>query len=431
MLADHTMWLQYVFATVGLLGICCTSLEGATRVVVLRSLLVVMLVAHAMYQPDWLETARSWLNKRLLQSREVDEDAAEVQALLEQMRVSNTKAACAMFMHLAPALSLVTACASYLLQAEGATHESTSHFNLCLIGYAAVGLVMLKQESMSPKSCATGMVCLNLFCAFFPMACVPADHWFVNSSARFGARMLVGLGTMNHRHTGWLSIAYVASCSYGNFANAKLVPGLHAGYGTIAECAFPEVIISVLIWAAMHFVEYEVVKSLKASMHLDSAKSETSAVQRMLNIFCDVQVQLDSGLRILSSDPKLSRFFRTKVSLEKVGLINFVADSDKQRFVDFIENSKPQLAPTSTDGLEVHHSSPGLLHAKMLSATGEPFGVQLCHVCRLDWRGSLQHFIGICDESQRPPEEIDENIIEASRIAAVAAVTGAPQEQDQ
>ncbi|CAE8683769.1 unnamed protein product [Polarella glacialis] len=73
------------------------------------------------------------------------------------------------------------------------------------------------------------------------MACVPADHWFVASPIRLAVRILLGIGSMNHRHVALLNLAHTASYSCGNFASAQQVPGMQAGYGTAAACVLPEV----------------------------------------------------------------------------------------------------------------------------------------------------------------------------------------------
>ncbi|CAE8601280.1 unnamed protein product, partial [Polarella glacialis] len=408
--------VHYVFAPAFVLGVCCTGLDGATRVIVLRGLLAVMLAAHAICQPAWLQSAKSLLKRCLSRSADVDGDSVRVDAMMGQLKVSNAKAAVAIFMHVMPPLSLFTACVSYLFQSGSPLHDSTSHFHMTLLGYATVGVATAMQESMSPRSCELGMLFTNIAVAIFTMACVPADHWFVASPIRLAVRILIGIGSMNHRHVALLNVAYIASYGYGNFASAQQVPGMQAGYGTVAECVLPEVVTSVFVWAILYFVESEVKKSLRASIHVVSAQNEISAFQAMLNIFCDAQAELDGDLRILSSDSKLSRLLRTTEELQNVQLVNYVADSDKPRVLDLIKTSNTQLA-SSSDPFAVLHSTAHMLHAQMLSASGESFGVQIFHVCRRDVHGSLRHLIGLCDELRRPPEEIDEHFIQASKAA--------------
>ncbi|CAE8725796.1 unnamed protein product, partial [Polarella glacialis] len=392
------------------------SLDGATRAIVLRGLLAGMLAAHAICQPGWLQSAKSLLKRCLSRSTDVDGDSVRVDAMMGQLKVSNAKAAVAIFMHVMPPLSLFAACVSYLFQSDSPLHDSASHFHMILLGYATAGVATAMQESMPPRSCELGMVFMNIACAIVTMACVPADHWFVASPIRLAVRILIGIGSMNHRHVALLNLAYIASYGYGNFASAQQVPGMQAGYGTVADCVLPEVVTSVLAWAILYFVESEVKKSLRASIHVESAQSEISAFQAMLNIFCDAQAELDGDLRILSSDSKLNRLLRTTEELQKVQLVNYVADSDKPRVLDLIKKSNTQLA-SSSDPVAVLHSTAHMLHAQMLSASGGPFGVQIFHVCRRDIHGSLRHLIGFCDELRRPPEEIDEHFIQASKAA--------------
>ncbi|CAE8630879.1 unnamed protein product, partial [Polarella glacialis] len=408
--------VHYVFGPAFVLGVCCTGLDGATRVIVLRGLLAVMLAAHAICQPAWLQSAKSLLKRCLSRSADVDGDSVRVDAMMGQLKVSNAKAAVAIFMHVMPPLCLFAACVSYLFQSDSPLHNSTSHFQMILLGYATAGVATAMQESMSPRSCELGMLFTNVAVAIVTMACVPADHWFVASPIRLAVRILIGIGSMNHRHVALLNLAYIASYGYGNFASAQQVPGMQAGYGTVAECVLPEVVTSVFVWAILYFVETEVKKSLRASIHVVSAQNEISAFQAMLNIFCDAQAELDGDLRILSSDSKLNRLLRTTEELQNVQLVNYVADSDKPRVLDLIKKSNTQLA-SSSDPFAVLHSTAHMLHAQMLSASGESFGVQIFHVCRRDVHGSLRHLIGLCDELRRPPEEIDEHFIQASKAA--------------
>ncbi|CAE8697154.1 unnamed protein product [Polarella glacialis] len=406
------MCRQYVFAPALVLGVSLTCFDAAIRTVILRSMLPVMFLAQAMTQPSWIHQARSFLNRLFCPSVENNEDDAKVQEMLEQLRISYAKAAIGVFMNVFPPLLVIAACASYVLQRDGSEHESTTHLTMLFIGYAASGLVVM--ESASSRSCEFGMAFANILIAVGVMVLVPANHWFMASPIRSSARTLIGIGMMNHRQVFLYSIMYVVMYSYGTFASAKQIPGMHAGLGTLTACVLPELASSAFIWATVYLMEAEVKQRLKASLHMTSARGETSAVQGMLSMFCDAQAELNADLRISNPDPKLSRMLRTTASLENVELISFIAEHDQPRFLALVKSSRPVLG--QSDGLPLH-STPGLLHAQMRTASGELFSVRFFHVCRLDIHDSPQHSIGICDEGQRTPEEIDENFTQASRAS--------------
>lgn len=122
-------------------------------------------------------------------------------------------------------------------------------------------------------------------------------------------------------------------------------------------------------------------------------EGEKIQVRHLLSVFCDVQVELDSDMRIAERHSRLEQIL-AKQSLEGTSFCSMLVEADKQRFESFMHASTP-LAFASCKH-EQWQAFPHSLHVHMHGVDGAFVPMKLFHTVYPSLEGAPHHLLGIC-----------------------------------
>jgi len=137
-------------------------------------------------------------------------------------------------------------------------------------------------------------------------------------------------------------------------------------------------------------------------------KGETAAQTGLLNLVCDVVVELDQDLHIIEDAPKLSALLtlggRTR-SLKGAKLQDFMpAEEDKQRFEQRL--LEPAADNDFGEGQGYSDFLPGALPVKMLDSLGNNLSVELFY-SQCKYLGQRRFFIGLREQMYEPIGDLE------------------------
>lgn len=231
--------------------------------------------------------------------------------------------------------------------------------------------------------------------------------FFGFGGARLTLRLMVGIGTLDHRRSAYWSLAFMAANVY---KHGQLSQAVEAMQVPVAFVWLNEIGSSCCVWFAVYSVEMLIRDRLLAQMEARSMASEASGIRRLLSVLCDAEVQLGPDLFITGEQGRLSRLLsmgfgsHSSKSLEGADFARYLAEDDRPRFLTFIESTVSLMKDDfQADGRQPS-PPPSSLHVHFRDAANVLFSAELFHVCLHDLQGQPAHLIGICEgESRGPP----------------------------
>mmetsp|Transcript_62166 Transcript_62166/g.201598 ORF Transcript_62166/g.201598 Transcript_62166/m.201598 type:complete len:571 (-) Transcript_62166:197-1909(-) len=134
--------------------------------------------------------------------------------------------------------------------------------------------------------------------------------------------------------------------------------------------------------------------------------SEMAAMRELLNLVCDVVVELDAELRVADDSPKIAAFLtmNPKKSIKGKLLKGYMPkDADRKLF------EERMLGATS--------AAPGAVHLKLRGSNGNSFSVEMFYVKFRNLDGHLQHLAGIREfsDAEKPSDMMCQQYSEFSQ----------------
>ena len=235
--------------------------------------------------------------------------------------------------------------------------------------------------------------------------------WFLNSAIRaLDLAVLAGVE---------LDCRQTCACAVLHF-----LASLYKGYQMSQKCLmsspafslfFGEFTAFFIIACVGFLLETWERQRLHALFKMEEAVNEKSSIRKLLAVFCDGLVHLDHEFRMKVPDFRVSRILQGTFDMQTHALdgedfTKFVADTDRIRFLDFINagigtDESPSLAASQP---------PSLLHLQMRDTSGFLFQARVFHVVAPTVGGKTSHIIGICENSQRrsleqePPKHVQQ-----------------------
>ncbi|CAE8604902.1 unnamed protein product [Polarella glacialis] len=166
---------------------------------------------------------------------------------------------------------------------------------------------------------------------------------------------------------------------------------------TLIAMAGAEVLCSCVVTLLSAEFEILFLKVGDAIMGERASTDKMSAVRRMLTVFCDAQVYINSSLELIGQQEVFANFLKVRCgkTLEGMEFISLLCEADRQRFRDFSRNGASVSSGIFPTALPC-----GSLHVQMSDATGSLLDVELYHVCIPERNGGLGHLIGIQEQSR-------------------------------
>eukprot|EP00931_Biecheleriopsis_adriatica_P108312 TRINITY_DN82626_c0_g1_i1.p1 TRINITY_DN82626_c0_g1~~TRINITY_DN82626_c0_g1_i1.p1 ORF type:complete len:558 (+),score=78.32 TRINITY_DN82626_c0_g1_i1:219-1676(+) len=237
--------------------------------------------------------------------------------------------------------------------------------------------------------------------------------FFCFNHGRLVMRLIVGLGTLDHRRFGIWSIVFsiVNVCKH-----EQLSIEIPAAQMLWLFNAVHELSTNACLWFVVYTVEVFVKERLSAQLEARAFASEASGVRSLLSVLCDAEVQLSSDLRIQGSEKRLVQLLTmsssstSSSSLAGVNFTQYLTEADRPRFQAFLDstlllsaslekNQKGELK--KGDGNRDEYGSPTLppasLHVHLRDCAGVAFAAELFHAYLHDLHGHPAHLIGICE----------------------------------
>eukprot|EP00929_Paragymnodinium_shiwhaense_P063216 TRINITY_DN31597_c0_g1_i1.p1 TRINITY_DN31597_c0_g1~~TRINITY_DN31597_c0_g1_i1.p1 ORF type:complete len:810 (+),score=147.11 TRINITY_DN31597_c0_g1_i1:125-2554(+) len=137
-----------------------------------------------------------------------------------------------------------------------------------------------------------------------------------------------------------------------------------------------------------------IVESARRTLHTDAVSHKASTELRLLSALCDAVVTLGPDLRISQKASKFANLLfqdGSRNALEGSLFLDFMADTDKQRFKDFVSRS-PDWASSTADPMPAQ-----ALNVLLRDRWGSGVQVQLLHSHFLDQFDQVSHLLGICE----------------------------------
>lgn len=376
------------------------------------SVAIVLLSVHA-----WSE--RSLLNKFLLRCNVSEvrcrvaglfttsctpEEQLQIQCMLEQLRLKYL-----VWMFRAVLAVLPPIIVSNL---AGMFHDH-GVLQVLLAFYIIFFLVKSRLALASPSCVNFFVVVLHLITLWRHVTLSNGASFVFNMPCRVLVRAGLGVLNLNMRNTALWNVIF-SGVNVWKFCHMKteLLPS-HVP-STLAEIIMPEIVSGLL----MCMISIAVIQWVTQYHHLDMKAKyvgiETAAFQRLLTVFCDVQVHLGPDLGFQGPNTRLAQMLMAEElkqescqALDKPAwpkFTDYLLEEDQERFRSFVQSSQPQL-----DG-EEEYTGPAQMPATSLpvhmrDAAGNLLEVQLYLVNIKHANNESGHLIGIREEGTRKPVE--------------------------
>ncbi|CAE8715699.1 unnamed protein product [Polarella glacialis] len=253
-------------------------------------------------------------------------------------------------------------------------------------------IIFVRQIITPPRSVFVFAIGSNIFRVWL---CINTSDYRVTAFWNF----LIGLAATHKNVT---VLGMFMKCEQLGFKEAEIRASLIA-------MATAEVMFSFVFSLLSAAVEILFLKLGDAIMGERASNDKMSAVRRMLTVFCDAQVYINSSLELIGQQNVFANFLKTICgkTLEGIEFISLLCEADRQRFKDFTRNGA-----SVSSGLFPTALPCGSLHVQMSDATGSFLDVELLHVCIPERNGGLGHLIGIREQSR----DVTARVIAAEKV---------------
>ena len=334
----------------------------------------------------------SWLRSQFYSGKPVPQEATLLQERVDEMRIAFFTNFINMVIDVIPVVALVVALVGpYAFPGAGPAMLRDQMFNFA--GLA----VCVCFRSHNPKGFRIHHI--ELFSVFL-LALLMLRTISVQTSAAFWVtlqcrgivRILWGLMLLNNR------LSLVGNCLF-SFVNCVLYP-------SVSTAVYAEGLCLLVSQAVLFHVEKLVQEHCVTKLDLYAAQNAERAVRKILSVLCDAEVRLGPDLMMIAPTKRLLNMLSLTEPLDHHDFLSFVADVDKNRFIDFL----------SAPGDALDDSPPSSIRLRLQDSQGYNRPVDLFHAFLVEVNNSYGHIVGIRESES----DVKETLTYESRSADLA-----------
>jgi len=192
---------------------------------------------------------------------------------------------------------------------------------------------------------------------------------------------------------------------------------LRAGMTSFVFSLEVSILVSAILWSIAHHVE--MVDAAGRVVQAQVLSGEVAAMKRLMNLACDVTVELDEDLYIVHPVPRLMAMLTLdpNLSAKGVALQQFMpSEEDRTRFERMLRS-----CGIAGEGME-----PGVLHVTLRASGGTLLNVEIFYVRFYALGDRRRYFVGFREFSDEQPAQLAE-LGGQQPIAALGVVIGRSQ----